>query len=144
MPRATLSRVTCPLDVSQFSHLGNFVVRNKICSKRHATTETFLISVTRWTCCRFVTLTFSHPGTHPEYARHVSLFSHSFMHIEEGDSGCIIATRITLILNPNFQVLQIQGNAQTNLSQITEIGKIYNFRKTNEIRTMQSCILYRK
>ncbi len=36
MSRATLSHVTCPLDVSQFRHFGNFVVRDKICSERHA------------------------------------------------------------------------------------------------------------
>ncbi len=34
--RATLSRVTWPLDVSQFSHLGDFVARDKICSEKHA------------------------------------------------------------------------------------------------------------
>ncbi len=36
MSRTTLLRMTCPIDVFQFSHLGNFVVRYKICSERHA------------------------------------------------------------------------------------------------------------
>ncbi len=36
MSRVTLSRVTCPFDVSQFSHLGKFVARDKICSERQA------------------------------------------------------------------------------------------------------------
>ena len=33
MRRATLSRATCILNVSQFSHLGNIVARDKICSR---------------------------------------------------------------------------------------------------------------
>ncbi len=32
---ATLSQVTCPLNVSQFSHLRNSVAGDKMCSERH-------------------------------------------------------------------------------------------------------------
>ncbi len=70
MSSVTLSRLICPLNVSQFSHLVNFVARDKSYSDGHAnvsvreTTEKFLVYATRGTCCLLVPRMFSHPGRH--------------------------------------------------------------------------------